>query len=411
MKVKLFLRILLLSISLLAVTLFSLLHLQQTSQAQGGVITLTKVLNKDNPQVRVGELISFTIVLTNDAVFSLTNVNLVDTYNLGGSNVLRFAQAIPPADQVDPATGLISWTNVATPPILPGASLSFTLFFTVEHPEDGAVVNRVQALDVAGGGTSGGFAEDEDQADEAIGGNAPLFKSLHPPDAIPEAGLPVTFTHLITNDGLALMTVLPLSDTYDATILQFNFAIPTPTFTSPGQLVWDDLTTHFGDLPSMGTVVVTTVFTALTAVDSTTNQASTAGAHDEYDNVLAPGEASVPIFVVESSPTPTPTSIPQEEDDDDDDDDDDDGDDQPATPVPAPATPTATPVAVAAVSTVTPTATLPVLEPTATATPTPSGPQHLPETGHRSGGDFLLLLTLVTLGLILARFALNRVKG
>src|SRR5262245_56398384 len=268
MKFKPLLRPLMLSISFLFLTLFIFLRLQQTSQAQGGgVITLTKVLNKATSTVQVGELISFTIQLTNDAVFSLTNVNLVDTYNDGGAiNVLHFAQAVPPADLVDPSTGLISWTNVATPPILPGSTLSFTVFFTVEHPRNGAVVNRVEARDVAGGGTSGGFAADDEQADEAIGGNAPIFKSLDPPNTIPQAGLPVTFTQLITNDGLAMMIVLPLTDTYDPAILQFNFAIPPPSFTNTGQLVWTDLTAFFGDLQPQATVVVTTVFTATTQI-------------------------------------------------------------------------------------------------------------------------------------------------
>ena len=131
MKLQLLLRPLLLSISLLCLTLLLFLRLQQPTQAQGlDVITLTKVLNKDTSTVRVGELISFTIQLTNDAVFSLTNVNLVDTYNDGGAiDVLRFAQAAPPADLIDPSTGTISWTNVASPPIPPGGSLSFTVFF------------------------------------------------------------------------------------------------------------------------------------------------------------------------------------------------------------------------------------------------------------------------------------------
>src|SRR5690606_8709332 len=116
---------------------------------------------------------------------------------------------------------------------------------------------------------------------EAVGGAAPVVKALFPANAAPQAGLPVTFTHLITNDGAAVMTRLPLTDTYDPAFWQFISAIPTPTIISPpGLLVWPDLTDNFGDIPPFGTVVVTTVFTATTEVLTTVNRASTEGARD-----------------------------------------------------------------------------------------------------------------------------------
>ena len=73
--------------------------------------------------------------------------------------------------------------------------------------------------------------------------------------------------HILTNDGAAFITFLPLTDTYDPAFLQFHFAVPTPTITSPpGLLVWADLTTYFGNITPFQTIVMTTVFTATAQV-------------------------------------------------------------------------------------------------------------------------------------------------
>jgi uncharacterized repeat protein (TIGR01451 family) len=352
------------ALGLLLLTLLSLAQIQRISRAQGSV-TLNKVLNRASPVVRVGEVLSFNITLTNDAGFTLTNVTLVDTYNQG---VLAFAGGAPAPDGIDPSSGVLTWTNVAAPPILPGQTLTFTVFFTAEHPQT-AVVNRVRAQDITG--TLGAISDTNatDQIDEAIGGQAPLFKDIFPPGSVPQIGFPVTFTHLITNDGAAVMTYLPLTDTYDAAILQFNFAIPTPTQISPGVLVWADLTTDFGDLPPFGTVVVTTVFTAVAQFDGTVNQASTAGALDEFNNALAAGFDEVPITIIGG----------EDNDNEDNDNEDNDNDED----IPAP---TAT---VPVVSTPTPAAT-PALDQLITGTTSVTGtttvtssstPKYLPETG------------------------------
>ena len=358
------------ALGLLLLTLLSLMYVQRISRAQGGSVTLNKSLNRASPIIRVGEVLSFTIALTNDAGFTLTNVTLVDNYN---QNVLGFAGATPGPDSVDPATGTIIWTNVATPPIPPGQTLTFTVFFTAEHPQT-AVVNAVRAQDITG--TMGAISDTNatDQVDEAIGGQAPIDKEISPPGSTPQIGFPVTFTHLITNDGAAIMTQLPLTDTYDPAVLQFNFAIPTPTITNPpGLLVWTDLTTDFGDIPPFGTVVVTTVFTALASFNGDVNQASTAGARDQFDNDLAAGFDQVPI-----------TIIGDEDNNNNDSSDNEDKEDN--TPVPTATTPI--------LSTATPAAT-PTTEQNITSTAQVTdtlGVKYLPETGHRSGGSWLMLM-------------------
>lgn len=301
-----------LALSFLCLTIFALLHLQPISQAQGGGVTLTKTLNNSSAVVRVGQVVSFTVALTNNASFTLTNVTLLDQYN---QNVLAFAGANPPPNLHNPATGTIAWTNVAAPPIAPGQTLTFTLFFTAEHPQT-TVVNFARAQDITGTGSAISDTQASDQIDEAVGGSAPLFKQISPPGSTLKTGDPVTFTQIITNEGAALITFLPLTDTYDPAFLQFNFAIPTPSITSPpGLLVWTDLTTHFGSIGPMQTVVVTTVFTATGQGGSTSNQASIQGARDEYNNDLAAGQALVPITIIGDTPAPAPTDNSGPDDD------------------------------------------------------------------------------------------------
>jgi len=387
MKSKYLFHPLLLGVSLLTFALFSLSYVRQVSLAQGGDIEMVKTLNRSSNVVRVGEIVTFTIALTNNSSFTLTNVTVVDNYD---NTTLRFFGAIPPEDVHDSGAAVITWSNVAVPDIPPGQGRSITVAFVAEHPKT-TVVNAARAQDlVHSGGTLSQTAETS-RSQEAVGGAAPVLKFLSPSGSTPQAGLPVTFTHLITNDSAAVMTRLPLTDTYNPTFLEFNFAIPPPSITGPpGLLVWSDLTTYFGLIPADTAVVVTTVFTALMRVDSTVNQASTAGALDQFDNELTAGLAQVPITIIDDTPTPAPDN---EEDDDENED-----------TVPVQPTATATP----AVPTPTPTVII-VAEQQSTGTP-----RYLPETGHAQAGwlvDFLIGSGLLTGGWYLFRIIRTVRKG
>jgi uncharacterized repeat protein (TIGR01451 family) len=363
-------QVILIAAGLLLASLLTLLKVQQPTLAQGQVV-MTKTLDKTGNVVRVGEVLSFTIALTNNSSFTLTKVTVVDNFD---QSVLAFARSVPPLtmppDGIDPVRGVITWSNVATSPfpwptIGPGQNIRITVVFTAEHPK-ATVVNAARAQDLVSSAGSLSQTAATSRTQEAIGGSAPIFKALVPPGRLPQAGLPVTFTHLITNDGAAILTRLPLSDTYDPNFLQFNFAIPSPTLiTPPGRLVWTDLTSDFGDIPPFATVVVTTVFTATTQVVTTVNRASTAGAADQFDNDLAAGAAQVPIVIIAEAPTPIPGPAKNGPAKDSDDDDDDD---TATAPAPFPTT--------------TPTGVVVIVSGPATATiEGGTTPQYLPETG------------------------------
>jgi hypothetical protein len=269
---------------------------------------------------------------------------------------------------------VLTWTNVANPPLVPGQTLTFTVFFTTEHPQT-AVVNFARAQDITGTMNAISDSLATDQIDDAIGGSTPISKFLTQAGGPIQAGSPLTFTQIITNDGAAFITFLPLTDTYNPAFLEFHFALPTPTITSPpGLLVWTDLTTYFGSITPFYSIVVTTVFTATADGGNTTNQASIENARDEFSNDLTAGQAQAPITIIGDTPTSTPTSG---SDDDDDDDDDDDT-----------SAPTATP---AALATATPATT--IIVPQSTLTDSAS-PRYLPDTGHREAAPVGLYIAV-----------------
>ena len=287
----------------------------QTVKAQTSDILVDKQLQRTDPVVRVGERLTFTILIENQSAFTVTTLPLSDTFNTA---VLGFANAIPAPDSVNTATGRLDWTNLISyfGVLAPGQQVTVVTEFIAEHPAT-AIVNQAEVHDAIGdsGSLSGG--DDSDQIDESIGGSLPLEKLIA--DGItPTAGLPITFTILITNDGAVTTTILPLTENYDPAIIQFSDALPPPDFVDEitGILTWTDITSPLGDLPAFGTVSVTVVFTALVSTNDSINQASISGAVDWYDNDLAGGADDVPITIIEAqaatpTPAPNPTNTPQ----------------------------------------------------------------------------------------------------
>jgi hypothetical protein len=352
--------LLLLALALFLVAGLGLFWNLPESRAQGG-IQVDKQLGRSSSVVRVGELLTFTIYVTNSSGFTLTSVPMTDTYR---ADILgyAFSQPFEPDDQaIIGASGLLTWNNIAVPgmfgPIADGQAVSFTIGFTAEHPAT-AIVNAAGVHDAQDESGSQSFGGNSQAENDAVGGAAPVEKRIEPPGFTPEVGLPLTFTMVITNDGATVMTELGLVDRYDPTALIFYYAIPTPTLvlTDTGVISWLDLTDYFGDIPADTTVTVTTVFTALPGIGliETSNRAEVVGALDVYSNVLVAGSDQVPITIIGApTPTSTPTSTPSHEDEE-----------EQATPTPAP---TATPI--------------PVVTPLLTPTPTYTSPAYLPETG------------------------------
>jgi len=375
-------RLTLLVVIALAALGLSMVWLAGEGQAQDNDIEVNKTL-EGSQTVRVGEALTFHVSIRNSTSFSLTTVPLTDVFR---ADILSPVPAYvdPPYDSLTYVanSGVISWTDVAAyfgGFILPDQTVTVPLAFTAEHPtQQLTVVNRAGVHDAINIRGESVFAGDDETENDAVGGSAPVTKTLELTGSTPQVGLPVTFTIEIRNDGAAAITYLPLEDTYDASLLAFHYAVPTPTLVvaQTGVISWADLTLFFGPIPGDTTITVTTVYTLISAsgAQTTTNHARVAGAQDEYSNELASGGDQVPIHVLFPL-TATPVPTPSQEDDDD--------DEEEATPTPTPmptATPTHTPIPIP-----TPTATL-------------EFPSTLPETGTSFRGWWLVIAGLLALG-------------
>jgi hypothetical protein len=392
-------------LALTAVALASLLLVlsSQSAGAQaGGVIFVDKQLGRASPVVHVGEYLTFTILIRNDTPFTVTTLPLSDTYNTA---VLGYADALPPPDSVDTGAGRLDWADLTTTfgDLAPGRQILVVVGFIAEHPAP-AVVNRAEVHDALGASGTLSDTTSVITDTESVGGSSPVDKELQP-GLIPQAGLPLTFTIVITNDGFTTMTIAPLVDIYDPTLLQFSYAVPPPDLVDAarGVLTWTDVTLWTGDIPAHGSVAVTAVFTALSAAANTTNRAEVSAASDWYGNDLGGGGDDVPIIIIDA-PTPTPAPT--------------------ATPIPVPtATPFPTPIPTMA-PTNTPVPVVPTPVP-ATAVPAPTAipmptatviatPLFLPEsgwTGRTLEGGLLLGVALVAVMGGVALLLVRRTKG
>ncbi|HXK33883.1 MAG TPA: VWA domain-containing protein, partial [Dehalococcoidia bacterium] len=134
--------------------------------------------------------------------------------------------------------------------------------------------------------------------------------------AMATVGSSVTFEIQVTNAGGTTLNNVGVTDTFDATKLQFVSASPAPTSTGSGTLTWDNLQ----HAPSDGDPVtwepgksrtITLTFTALAVTASTDNCAGVTS-----DNVANPSQhpadgpscASVQVEPAPSTPTPSPTN-------------------------------------------------------------------------------------------------------
>ena len=284
----------------------------QPALAQGGTVVVDKQLGRTSNVVYVGEYLTFTIRVENQAAFTVTQLPLTDDYN---EAVLGFVDANPAPDTVDAGAGQIDWNDITTffGDLAPGQVVTVVVGFIAEHPEP-SVVNYAEAHDViSSGGPLQGSGDDSDES-ESVGGSAPLEKRIAE-GVTPTVGLPITFNITITNDGYTTMTVVPLIEDYDPAFIEFSYAEPPPDFVDAvtGVLTWTDITSWTGDIPAFGTIDVTVTFTALQSIVNTMNAASVQGARDWYDNDLAGGADDVPIVIIEgpgpaATATPTPSS-------------------------------------------------------------------------------------------------------
>ncbi len=377
------------------------------ARAQDLGLELTKTL-RGGPDVQIGQILEFSIRITNTGSLALTELDLVDEFV--GAIVAPvgsgpFAEpGDPPLSDTAPfsydGAETITWSLLGGGRTLaPGQALEVLVRLRAVHPTaDLQTVNRARiarAVRSDGQSSGGGGAEAPAQPD---GARLPMSKSLGAPAPV-LAGLPITFTIVITNESLVDIVSLPLRDAFNPAALRFVSASPPPDAADQvgGVLTWADLlaTTGRRALAPGESITVQTAYIALRDIAAAVNTAEVAGAKDEYGNAVAPRQAQVPIRIVGPGETPGPAEV---------------------APTDAP-TPTPTPFATAGprlteIAGRTATASAAQAAPTASATDTAVVaatqvvPARLPNTG--SSGPSPLAWLIVGMALIGAALGLRR---
>lgn len=189
--------------------------------------------------VQVGDVVNYTIDVTNIGYVELITVPLTDVYEPA---YLDFISASPPHDSL-PALGTITWNNVG--PLLPGQSAGVVLTFTAVTSTPVGIGSPDQATATGttpGGETTGPVTDD---AVVYIGNPATpqLEMSKDVSVSLAVYSSTVRYTVAITNTGDVAFTTLRVTDTLPSGLTFENgYAFPAqPSQVNGQQLVWNNV--------------------------------------------------------------------------------------------------------------------------------------------------------------------------
>ncbi len=109
----------------------------------GGRFPIFKQLDPPGQIPVIGDSITYTIWLTNEGAVAITDAVIADSYN---PTYLLFITATPTLPTtIDDQNGILTWTNLASPPLAPGQAISVTTTF--ELLQDGIeATNRAEVI-------------------------------------------------------------------------------------------------------------------------------------------------------------------------------------------------------------------------------------------------------------------------
>jgi uncharacterized repeat protein (TIGR01451 family) len=206
----------------------------------------------------VGETISYVITVTNLGSMGMGTVLVTDEFP---TNYITYLNATP-APQTYLDGGTLIWSNVG--PLAVGGGTNIAVNFTALHNTyPGVMTNLVSSAVQATNGASPVVILGS--VTNAIVPSYALSKTvLFPVDRSAVTSGPAIFMMTVTNSGDVPLASIQLVDTYDAGVLQYSTASPTPNSTNSGTFTWNNI----GGLPVGGTASVTGNFVALTSTGS-----------------------------------------------------------------------------------------------------------------------------------------------
>ncbi|HHN93813.1 MAG TPA: DUF11 domain-containing protein, partial [Anaerolineae bacterium] len=248
-------------------------------------------------QVVPGEMITYTIRLTNTGQSVISPLVLTDTLP---SPLLDYVVGSGrPSDPDTIAGQTLIWRDLG--PLNPAQAIAVTFAVTVTGTPSEPLVN----VAFAGGGTPTGTITGTGTTTVTVGRPAvEVIKQLTERDWFNGV---FTFTIRVRNVGSSTLDIVPLADDYDYRYLRFVAAAPySPTVVdhASGWIAWDDLTQSFGrDLVPDDQFVVTTTFIAVADITQTVNTAIVTGAVDTGGNPADEDDDDEPITAVPTALT------------------------------------------------------------------------------------------------------------
>ena len=233
-------------------------------------LVLVKTVN--NPTPNVGDLITFTLTLTNNGPNRATNAQVSDP--LPPSLVVQ--TAVPSQGTYDPVSGIWSVGTLANGAT---ATLTITARVTTLAPEVNAAVASADQFDPDATNNSSSASVKPQQADLAV------TKSVD--DATPNVGEKVNFTITLANNGPDTATNVTVQDSLPA-----GYAFDSATVSQGGYAAATGVWT-VGTLANGGTATLV-IMATVTSTTPVTNVVMVSGA-DQFDPDLTNNTASATV--------------------------------------------------------------------------------------------------------------------
>ena len=260
-----------------------------TQTPQQADLALTKTISDPTPNV--GDIVTYTVTLTNNGPDSATKAQVTDLLPAGVS----FVTATPSQGAYDPATGL--WTAGV---IVVGAPQTLMIEAMVVSPSQStntATITHADQFDPNTANNTASATQTPQQADLA------LTKTVSNP--APNVGDTITYTITLTNSGPDPATGVQVQDA-SATGVSVVMADPSQGTYDPASGIW---TVGTVDVGSPATLVIQAI---VTSPNPRTNTA-TITSSDQFDPntgnntasvVTVPQQADLALTKTTSDPTP-----------------------------------------------------------------------------------------------------------
>jgi uncharacterized repeat protein (TIGR01451 family) len=267
-------------------------------------VTIAKTLTSPSGRpAAVGETNVFTLLVSNTGNIPLDTVPVTDTFD---STKMTFVSAVPAVNTTN--ANSVVWTNAG--PLAAGSSTSLTVRFLAISSGTGTNTGLTAPT------TTNGVPVPPATSSVPHTTVAPsyvLAKTLVSPSGRPAAvGELFVFAIAVTNTGNIPLDAVPLTDTFNTTLMTFVSASPTQNTVVGNTIIWSNI----GPLNVGGSTVVTARFTAASAGTDTniavTIPTTTNGVPVVPSTSTAPHTAVAPNVTITkllASPSGRPTAV------------------------------------------------------------------------------------------------------